>query len=97
MITGLQHQKTAVQTGYWPLFRYNPDLVKQGLNPLQLDYAGPKAPLKEFTDLENRFKMLTKSNPEVAAALGKQAQNDVNEHWQVLQNLAAGIEDKKGV
>ena len=89
MITGLQHQKTAVQTGYWPLFRYNPDLVKQGLNPLQLDYAGPKAPLKEFTDLENRFKMLTKSNPEVAQALGKLAQDDVNEHWQVLQKLAA--------
>ena len=89
MITGLQHQKTAVQTGYWPLFRFNPDLVKQGLNPLQLDYAGPKAPLKEFTDLENRFKMLTKSNPEVAQALGKLAQDDVNEHWQILQKMAA--------
>jgi len=93
MITGLQHQKMAVQTGYWPLFRFNPDLVKQGLNPLQLDYAGPKSPLKDFTGLENRFKMLTKSNPEVAEALGKLAQSDVNEHWQVLQNLATGKQD----
>jgi len=96
MITGLQHQKTAVQSGYWPLFRYNPDLVKQGKNPMQLDYAGPKIPLKEFTDLENRFKMLTKSNPEVAQALGKLAQDDVNEHWQVLQNLAGTNTDKAG-
>ena len=86
--TGLQHQKTAVQSGYWPLFRYNPDLVKQGQNPLQLDYAGPKIPLKDFTALENRFKMLTKSNPEAAEALGKLAQEDVNEHWQVLQKMA---------
>jgi pyruvate-ferredoxin/flavodoxin oxidoreductase len=89
MITGLQHQKIAVQSGYWPLFRYNPDLLKQGLNPLQLDYAGPKTPLKDFTELENRFKMLTKSNPEAAQALGKLAQDDVNEHWQVLQKMAA--------
>jgi pyruvate-ferredoxin/flavodoxin oxidoreductase len=88
MITGLQHQKTAVQTGYWPLFRYNPDLIKQGQNPLQLDYAGPKEPLKAFTGLENRFKMLAKSNPEVAEALGKLAQDDVNEHWQILQKMA---------
>jgi pyruvate-ferredoxin/flavodoxin oxidoreductase len=88
MITGLQHQKMAVQSGYWPLFRYNPDLVKEGKNPMQLDYAGPRIPLKDFTELENRFKMLTKSNPEVAQALGKLAQDDVNEHWQVLQNLA---------
>ena len=97
MITGLQHQKTAVNTGYWPLFRYNPDLIKQGQNPLQLDYAGPKVPLKEFTDLENRFKMLTKSNPEVAKALGKAAQDDVNEHWAVLQKMAAATIQDKGV
>ena len=96
MITGLQHQKVAVQSGYWPLFRYNPDLVKQGKNPMQLDYAGPKIPLKDFTDLENRFKMLTKSNPEVAQALGKLAQDDVNEHWQVLQKMAATDQNKVG-
>ncbi len=89
MITGLQHQKIAVQSGYWPLFRYNPDLVKQGLNPLQLDYAGPKIPLKDFTELENRFKMLSKSKPDVAQALGKLAQDDVNEHWQILQKMAS--------
>jgi pyruvate-ferredoxin/flavodoxin oxidoreductase len=94
MITGLQHQKTAVQTGYWPLFRYNPDLIKQGQNPLQLDYAGPKVPLKDFTGLENRFKMLTKSNPGVAEALGKLAQDDVNEHWQILQKMAATKQDQ---
>lgn len=94
MITGFQHQKIAVQSGYWPLFRYNPQLIKQGQNPLQLDYAGPKVPLKDFTELENRFKMLTKSNPDTAQALGKLAQDDVNEHWQVLQKMAATNQEK---
>jgi pyruvate-ferredoxin/flavodoxin oxidoreductase len=89
MTTAMQDQKTAVLTGYWPLFRYNPQLAKQGQNPLQLDSASPKVALKDFTDLENRFKMLTKINPGVAQALAVQAQNDVNERWQVLQRMAA--------
>src|SRR5208282_2170014 len=54
MTTAMQNQKAAVLSGYWPLFRYNPDLAKKGENPLQLDSAVPKVKLKEFTDLENR-------------------------------------------
>ncbi len=89
MTTGMQNQKTAVQSGYWPLFRYNPDLAKQGHNPLQLDSAGPKVPLKDFMELENRFKMLSKSKPDVAKTLAQQAQDDVNERWEMLQRMAA--------
>ncbi len=94
MTTAMQNQKTAVQSGYWPLFRYNPDLAKQGQNPLQLDCADPKMPLKDFMELENRFKMLTKSKPDVAKALARQAQEDVNERWQIFQKMAAPDQDK---
>jgi pyruvate-ferredoxin/flavodoxin oxidoreductase len=89
MTTAMQNQKIAVQSGYWPLFRYNPDLAKKGENPLQLDSASPKVGLKDFTDLENRFKMLSKINPDVAQMLAGQAQNDVNERWQTLTKMAS--------
>jgi pyruvate-ferredoxin/flavodoxin oxidoreductase len=86
---GFEQQKLAVQTGYWPLFRYNPDLLKEGKNPLQLDSAAPKMPLKEYAYRENRFVMLSKSMPERAQALIEQAQEDVNTRWEIYQHLAA--------
>jgi len=88
MTTGMQDQKTAVLSGYWPLFRYNPQLIALGQNPFQLDSAAPKVALKEFTDMENRFKMLNKIKPEVAEILAKEAQNDVNTRWQILTKMA---------
>ncbi|MBD2250703.1 pyruvate:ferredoxin (flavodoxin) oxidoreductase [Nostoc parmelioides] len=87
--TAMQNQKAAVDSGRWLLYRYHPDLVKQGKNPLQLDSRTPKLPLEESMYLENRFKMLTKINPEVAKELLKEAQTDVNLRWQMYQYLAA--------
>ncbi|HEY9801233.1 MAG TPA: pyruvate:ferredoxin (flavodoxin) oxidoreductase, partial [Leptolyngbyaceae cyanobacterium] len=87
--TAMQNQKAAVDSGRWLLYRYHPDLVKQGKNPLQLDSRTPKLPLEESMYLENRFKMLTKTNPEVAKQLLKEAQTDVNLRWQMYQYLAA--------
>ncbi|MEJ1932086.1 4Fe-4S dicluster domain-containing protein, partial [Nostoc sp. NIES-2111] len=89
MSTAMQNQKAAVDSGRWILYRYNPDLVKQGKNPLQLDSRTPKLPLEESMYLENRFKMLTKINPEVAKQLLKEAQTDVSLRWQMYQYLAA--------
>ena len=66
MSTGFSDQKTAVSSGYWPLFRYNPELKAQGKNPFVLDSAAPKIAFKELADRENRFKMLQKSHPEKA-------------------------------
>ncbi|RMD85558.1 MAG: pyruvate:ferredoxin (flavodoxin) oxidoreductase, partial [Calditrichaeota bacterium] len=63
MTLGLQDQKLAVDSGYWPLFRYNPELIKQGKNPLILDSRAPKIAFQEFAYRENRFKMLTKTDP----------------------------------
>jgi pyruvate-ferredoxin/flavodoxin oxidoreductase len=89
MTTALQNQKAAVATGYWPLYRFNPDLAKQGKNPLQLDSRSPKIPVQEYMYRENRFKMLTKSRPNQAKSLLEKAQQDVNNRWDAYEALAS--------
>jgi len=59
---GLDQQKKAVDSGLWPLFRYNPELEKENKNPMILDYKGPKIPVKDFMYNETRFKMVEKIN-----------------------------------
>jgi pyruvate-ferredoxin/flavodoxin oxidoreductase len=86
---GMQNQKLAVETGYWPLFRYNPELTKEGKNPFKLDSKEPKLPLREFTKLETRFKMLEKSDPERAKELAVLAQEDVLARWKMYEHLAS--------
>lgn len=89
MSTAMQNQKAAVDSGQWLLYRFNPDRIKQGENPLQLDSRTPKLPLEQYMYLENRFKMLTKSNEQAAQQLLKEAQADVKTRWQMYQYLAA--------
>ncbi len=89
MTTGLQNQKAAVQSGQWILYRYNPDRVKEGLNPLQLDSGAPKMKVEQYLGMENRFKMLTKSKPEEAKALFAKAQQDAEARWRMYESLAA--------
>jgi pyruvate-ferredoxin/flavodoxin oxidoreductase len=89
MSDGLQHQKAAVDSGQWLLYRFNPDLAKAGENPLILDSRTPKLPLEQYMYTENRFKMLTKINPDVAKVLLEEAQQDVKTRFAHYQNLAA--------
>jgi pyruvate-ferredoxin/flavodoxin oxidoreductase len=89
MATAMQNQKAAVLSGYWPLFRYNPELTLQGQNPLILDSAAPKIPFKDYAYLENRFKMLTKTKPAEAKQLLELAQNDVWERWRIYESMAS--------
>jgi pyruvate-ferredoxin/flavodoxin oxidoreductase len=89
MATAMQQQKAAVDSGKWLLYRYNPDRVKNGENPLQLDMRSPKIPVEQYMYAENRFKMLKASKPEPAKLLLKQAQEDVNARWQLYQYMAA--------
>jgi len=91
----LTNQKAAVDSAYWLLFRYNPDLAKQGLNPFKLDSKAPKIPLKEYAYMETRYKMLTKSHPDDAKKLIELAQEDVNRRWEIYSNLANDYEPKK--
>jgi pyruvate-ferredoxin/flavodoxin oxidoreductase len=89
MQKGMQQQKLAVESGRWLLYRYDPRRVARGENPLQLDSHSAKIPIESALYSENRFKMLSLSNPEAAKPLLKAAQADVNTRWQMYQYLAA--------
>ncbi len=86
---GLDQQRLAVAAGHWPLFRYNPQLVEQGKNPLQLDSKAPSIPLDKYAYNETRYTMLVQSDEEAAERLLKLAQQDVNSRWQMYEQLAA--------
>ena len=89
LVHGLEQQKLAVQSGYWPLMRYNPALREQGKNPFLLDSKAPSIRLKEYSYREARYTMLARSNPELAAGLLKEAQDDVERQWRVYSARAA--------
>ena len=89
MTTGMKNQKAAVESGQWLLYRYNPDRAEQGENPLTLDSRPPKLPVIEYLHMENRFKMLEMSKPEVARELFAQAQEDVKLRWAMYEYLAS--------
>jgi pyruvate-ferredoxin/flavodoxin oxidoreductase len=88
METAMNNQKAAVDSGYWPLFRYNPGLITNGKNPFLLDSKGLKIPLKDYVYMETRYKMLTKTHPEVAADLLEKAQKDVVDRWKIYEQMA---------
>ena len=89
LVYGLDQQKAAVQSGYWPLYRYNPDLAKLGKNPFQLDSKPPALPLEKYIYNETRYTMLKHSDPQAAKILLQFAEEDVRNRWRVYQNLAA--------
>jgi pyruvate-ferredoxin/flavodoxin oxidoreductase len=86
---GLEQQKKAVMSGYWPLMRYNPRLRAEGRNPFQLDSKPPAILLRDFAYQEARYTMLARSEPATAARLLQQAQQDVDRTWRVYSNRAA--------
>jgi pyruvate-ferredoxin/flavodoxin oxidoreductase len=89
LVHGLEQQKLAVESGYWPLMRYNPALRESGKNPFQLDSEAPSIRLKEYSYREARYTMLARSNPELAATLLSEAQDDVERQWRVYSARAA--------
>ena len=89
LIDGLEHQKMAVETGYWPLFRFDPRRAERGENPLQLDSPAPKVELVRFTKTENRFRQIEKKNPERAKEFDRMAQAEVQKRVAFYQKLAA--------
>ncbi|MFA6038599.1 MAG: thiamine pyrophosphate-dependent enzyme, partial [Legionellales bacterium] len=91
---GIDQQKLAVKSGFWPLYRYNPDRAEQGLNPFQLDSQAPSIPVQDYAYNEPRFKSLVANNSERAAMLLKDLQNDVNKRFAVYQKMAEQKESK---
>jgi pyruvate-ferredoxin/flavodoxin oxidoreductase len=85
---GMEQQKAAVSSGYWPLMRYNPELVAQGKNPFQLDSRLPSTSFKDYAYKETRYTMLVKSNPEEAKRLLGLAEEDVVSRWRLYDYMA---------
>ncbi len=88
MAKGMDHQKAAVDSGHWPLFRYNPDNFAKGENPLKLDSKAPKIKLEDYIYKETRYNMLTKSHPKEAKELLALGQNEVLKKWKFYEQMA---------
>ena len=87
--------KLAVESGYWPLYRYNPELIKEGKNPFVLDSKAPDGTLQEFLGGETRFAALEKSFPEESKRLRAKIEGEVMDKYTMLKMMAdAGKEEK---
>jgi pyruvate-ferredoxin/flavodoxin oxidoreductase len=88
LLHSLEQQKAAVQSAYWPLFRYNPELAAGGKNPFQLDSRAATIPLSKYVYNEGRYSMLARSAPETAALLLTEAGQDVSSRWKLYEQWA---------
>jgi pyruvate-ferredoxin/flavodoxin oxidoreductase len=89
LVKGLDQQRLAVQSGYWPLYRYNPDLALEGKNPLSIDSKEPTVSFEDYAYNETRYRMLLQSDETRAEELLKLAKHDVKSRWNLYQQLAA--------
>jgi pyruvate-ferredoxin/flavodoxin oxidoreductase len=85
---GLEQQKLAVQSGHWPLYRYNPALIAEGRNPLTIDSKEPSIPFEQYAYNESRYKMLVHTDEQRAEILIKLAQQDVKGRWELYRQMA---------
>jgi pyruvate-ferredoxin/flavodoxin oxidoreductase len=91
MANALGQQEKAVDSGYWPLFRYDPRKVATGESPLKLDSPAPKIDLARFVENETRFRQVQQSNPEGFKKMMDQAQKDVREKYALYEQLARAM------
>jgi pyruvate-ferredoxin/flavodoxin oxidoreductase len=87
MSTSMSHQRDAVKSGFWPLYRYQPSEAAEG-QPFKLDSKAPSMPIKEFVAAETRFAILGRTQPERAAELAALSQADADERWRYYSQLA---------
>ncbi|NEN93746.1 MAG: pyruvate:ferredoxin (flavodoxin) oxidoreductase, partial [Okeania sp. SIO3H1] len=88
MKAGLRQQKLAVQSGHFPLFRYDPRLADVGKRPFQLDCKEPSIPLEQYIYNEVRYRMLALKDPERAKELLSEGQAYINERWEMYEHMA---------
>ncbi|MBQ6894533.1 MAG: pyruvate:ferredoxin (flavodoxin) oxidoreductase, partial [Clostridia bacterium] len=88
MANSIAEEKKAVETGYWHLWRYNPDNKAEGKNPFVLDSKEPTGEIKDFMMNENRYLMLQKAYPEIAGQLFDKAEKDLVERYEVYKRMA---------
>ena len=85
---GLSQQRRAVQSGHWPLFRFDPRHADGGAFPLTLDSKAPAIPFAEYAYEETRYRSLKTTDPEAAARLATEAQHDIQARWKLYETLA---------
>jgi pyruvate-ferredoxin/flavodoxin oxidoreductase len=88
MAKGMDQQKMAVDSGYWPLYRFDPRQKEADKNALHLDSKAPRIPLREYAYNENRYRMLLQTDPEGAERLMVNAQQAVWDRWHRYEELA---------
>ena len=89
MAKGLEQQKLAVQSGHWPMYRYDPRLAVQGHNPLVIESKEPSIPLAQYAYNETRYKMLAQLDEARAEELMQKAQQDAKSRWALYQQMAS--------
>jgi pyruvate-ferredoxin/flavodoxin oxidoreductase len=87
MAKSMTHQKDAVRSGYWPLYRFHPSAAESG-QPFQLDSKAPSIPLADFVATEARYATLARTHPHQAARLAELHQADITERWRYYEQLA---------
>jgi len=86
--SNINQQQLAVASGHWPLFRFDPRLVEQGKNPMQMDSKRPSIPYQEFAVTETRFREVLRSKDSVAKLAD--IQNRVDQRYAHYEQLAGG-------
>ena len=89
MTTATDLHKEAEESGFWPLYRFNPSLSEQGKNPLQLDSKPPSGNLEDFAYKQIRFRSLRSADPERAERLLNSLRKDVSARWKYFEQMAA--------
>lgn len=89
LIKGPQQQGLAVESGAWPLYRYDPRRMQQGLNPLQLDSSKPSVGLRDYVMNETRYRMVERANPDRFNMLMKAAEKEITTRFSVYEQIAA--------
>ncbi|MCC6491820.1 MAG: pyruvate:ferredoxin (flavodoxin) oxidoreductase [Pirellulales bacterium] len=89
MATGMSHQKQVVQSGMWPLYRFDPRIAPEGAHAFRLDSRKPTLSFEEFAATEARFAMGMQANPDHAKHLVKLAQKDIDDRWHYYEQMAA--------
>lgn len=84
----LTQEQNAVRSGYWPLFRYNPELRNGARNPFILDSTRPDIAFKEYADKETRFSGIGRTDPQEGARLMAMAQEMINHKWGIYEEMA---------
>ena len=89
MANTINEEKKAVETGYWHLWRFNPELKDEGKNPFTLDSKAPTGEIRSFLEGENRYLMLKKAYPAIADDLFSKAEKDLMDRYETYKRMAA--------